>query len=90
MMHQSARSPWVRSCDPTPLLAFLLAVFAWATLPYPGCFVFRGVFLPVYNQADLPAQLGHLSWAPTVDAAHDLPREERLTVDDDDGYVVAP
>lgn len=76
-MHQPARSPGVRSCDPTPLLAFLLPVFAWAPLTYPGYFVFRSGFLPVYTLTDFLAHLGDWHWAPAIGVGYDLLRGER-------------
>jgi len=78
MMHQATRSPGVRSCDPALLLAFLLPVFAWAPLTYPGYFVFRSGFLPVFNLADFLAHLGDWRWAPVIGRGHDLLRGEHI------------
>ncbi len=66
MMHQPARGPRLRRLDPTFLLAFLLPVFAWAPLTYPGYFVFRSGFLPIFNLGDRLARPLDLAWAPTV------------------------
>lgn len=78
MMHQAARSPGARSCDPALLLAFLLPVFAWAPLTYPGYFVFRSGFLPVFNMADFLAHLGDWLWAPAIGRGYDLLRGEHI------------
>ncbi len=78
MMHQAARSPGARSCDPALLLAFLLPVFAWAPLTYPGYFVFRNGFLPVFNLADFLAHLGDWRWTPVIGRGHDLLRGEHV------------
>ncbi len=77
MMHQPERSLGVRSGDPTLLLAFLLPVFAWAPLTYPGYFAFRSGFVPVFNLADFLANFGDWRWAPGVGVGHDLLRGER-------------
>lgn len=78
MMHQTARSSDARSCDPAPLLAFLLPVFAWAPLTYPGYFVFRSGFLPVFNLADFLAHLGDWRWTPAIGSGHDLLRGDHI------------
>ncbi|MGE5602233.1 MAG: 6-pyruvoyl-tetrahydropterin synthase-related protein [Nitrososphaerales archaeon] len=72
MMHQPARDPRPRKLDPTLLLAFLLPVFAWAPLTYPGYFVFRSGFLPVFNLADRLAPLADPAWAPAVGKSYSL------------------
>ncbi len=78
MMHQTARSSGARSCDPALLLVFVLPVFAWAPLTYPGYFVFRSGFLPVFNLADLLAHFGDWGWAPVIGRGHDLLRGEHI------------
>lgn len=76
MMHQRARDPRPRILDlallRATLLAFLLPVFAWAPLTYPGYFVFRSGFLPIFNLADRVAHLADLSWMPTVAQGYSL------------------
>src|SRR5512142_1565379 len=72
MMHQPARDLRARKFDPTLLLAFLLPVFAWAPLTYPGYFVFRSGFLPAFNLADRLAHLSDVAWMPTVGRSYSL------------------
>ncbi len=72
MMHQPTRDPRPRKSDPTLLLAFLLPVFAWAPLTYPGYFVFRSGFLPIFNLADRLAQLGNFAWLPAIGTGYHL------------------
>ena len=64
--------------DPVVWLAWLLPIFAWAPLTYPGYFEFHSGFLPAFNVADLARNLGNLSWAPTVGQSYDLLRGERV------------
>lgn len=78
MTHQAARSSGARICDPALLLAFLLPVFAWAPLTYPGYFVFRSGFLPVFNLADFLAHLGDWRWTPVIGRGHDLLRGDHI------------
>ncbi len=72
MMDQRARDPRPRRFDPTLLLAFLLPVFAWAPLTYPGYFVLRSGFLPIFNLADRLAHMGDPAWMPAVGRGYSL------------------
>ena len=58
------------------LLAWLLPVFAWAPLTYPGYFEFHSGFLPIFNLNDLMRHLADLAWPPTVGQPYDLLRGE--------------
>ena len=58
------------------LLAWLLPVFAWAPLTYPGYFEFHNGFLPIFNLNDLMRHLADLGWLPTVGQPYDLLRGE--------------
>ncbi|HSN76811.1 MAG TPA: hypothetical protein VL334_17190 [Anaerolineae bacterium] len=58
------------------LLAWLLPVFAWAPLTYPGYFEFHSGFLPIFNLNDLMRQGADLGWLPTVGQPYDLLRGE--------------
>jgi hypothetical protein len=58
-------------------LAWLLPVFAWAPLAYPGYFEFNDGFAPIFNLNDLAHHLGDPTWAPVVGQAYDLLRGER-------------
>ena len=58
------------------LLAWLLPVFAWAPLAYPGYFEFHSGFLPIFNLNDLMRHLADLGWMPTVGQPYDLLRGE--------------
>jgi hypothetical protein len=58
------------------LLAWLLPVFAWAPLTYPGYFEFHSGFLPIFNVNDLMRHLADLGWLPTVGQPYDLLRGE--------------
>ena len=58
------------------LLAWLLPVFAWAPLTYPGYFEFHSGFLPIFNLNDLMRHLADLGWLPTVGQPYDLLRGE--------------
>lgn len=62
----------------TTLLAWLLPVFAWAPLAYPGYFEFHSGSLPIFNLTDLMQRLTDLGWAPTVGQPYDLLRGERV------------
>lgn len=72
MMHQRAPDSRSHGLDPTLLLSFLLPVFAWAPLTYPGYFVFRSGFLPIFNLSDRVAHLGDLAWLPLVGRSYSL------------------
>ena len=56
------------------LLAWLLPIFAWAPLAYPGYFEFHSGFLPIFNLNDLMGHPVDLGWAPTVGQPYDLLR----------------
>jgi hypothetical protein len=58
------------------LLAWLLPVFAWAPLTYPGYFEFHSGFLPIFNLNDLMRHLADLGWLPTIGQPYDLLRGE--------------
>ncbi len=58
------------------LLAWLLPVFAWAPLTYPGYFEFHSGFLPIFNLNDLLRHLADLGWLPMVGQPYDLLRGE--------------
>jgi len=58
------------------MLAWLLPVFAWAPLTYPGYFEFHSGFLPIFNLNDLMRHLPDLGWRPTVGQPYDLLRGE--------------
>ncbi|HEX9117623.1 MAG TPA: hypothetical protein VGA61_16245 [Anaerolineae bacterium] len=59
-------------------MAWLLPVFAWAPLTYPGYFAFLNGFAPVFNLNDL---IGHgltAGWAPVIGQGYDLLRGEGI------------
>jgi hypothetical protein len=58
------------------LLVWLLPVFAWAPLTYPGYFEFHSGFLPIFNLNDLMRHLVNLGWMPTVGQPYDVLRGE--------------
>ena len=58
-------------------LAWLLPVFAWAPLTYPGYFEFRSGFAPIFDLNDLARRPFDLSWSPSAGQAYDLLRGER-------------
>ena len=58
------------------MLAWLLPVFAWAPLTYPGYFEFHSGFLPIFNLNDLMRHLADLGWMPTVGQPYDVLRGE--------------
>jgi|GEM_PF-403989 len=72
--HKHHRISWPQV---TTLLAFLLPLFAWAPLTYPGYFEFYSGFLPIFNLNDLLRHLGDLGWAPVIGQPYDLLRGER-------------
>lgn len=59
---------------PATWLAWLLPVFAWAGLAYPGYFEVQSGFLPIFNLNDLLRRPGDLTWAPAVGQTYDLLR----------------
>ena len=60
------------------VLAWLLPLFAWAPLTYPGYFEFHSGFLPIFNLNDLLRHLTDFAWAATVGQPYDLLRGERV------------
>jgi hypothetical protein len=63
---------------PTTWLVWLLPVFAWAPLTYPGYFEFFNGFSPVFNLDALwhsAARVG-LAWTPAIGQPYDLLRGE--------------
>jgi uncharacterized membrane protein len=66
----------LRKLDLNLILLFLLTIFAFAPLTYPGFFQSHSGFLPIYNLYDLEINLGDFSWAPTVGRGYDLLRGE--------------
>jgi hypothetical protein len=69
---RSARLP--ATPHPATWLAFLVPVFAWAQLTYPGYFEFQSGFLPIFNLNDLLHHMGALSWIPVIGQPYDLLR----------------
>jgi hypothetical protein len=65
-----------RKLDLNLILLFLLTIFAFAPLTYPGFFQSHSGFLPIYNLYDLEIHLGDFSWAPTVGCRYDFFRGE--------------
>ena len=65
-----------RKLDLNLILLFLLTLFAFAPLTYPGFFQSHSGFLPIYNLYDLEIHLGDFSWAPTVGCGYDFFRGE--------------
>jgi hypothetical protein len=65
-----------RKLDLNLILLFLLTIFAFAPLTYPGFFQSHSGFLPIYNLYDLEIHLGDFSWAPTVGCGYDVFRGE--------------
>ena len=70
---RTSKIPWPLAAT---LLAWLLPVFAWAPLTYPGYFEFHSGFLPIFNLNDLMRHLADLGWLPTVGQPYDLLRGE--------------
>jgi hypothetical protein len=66
----------LRKLDLNLILLFLLTIFAFAPLTYPGFFESHSGFLPIYNLYDLEIHLGDFSWAPTVGRWYDFLRGE--------------
>jgi hypothetical protein len=71
---RSARLP--AAPHPATWLAFLVPVFAWAQLTYPGYFEFQSGFLPIFNLNDLLQHMGSMSWVPVIGQPYDLLRAE--------------
>jgi hypothetical protein len=66
----------LRKLDLNLILLFLLSIFAFAPLTYPGFFQSHSGFLPIYNLYDLEIHFGDFSWAPTVGRGYDFLRGE--------------
>lgn len=66
----------LRKLDLNLILLFLLTIFAFAPLTYPGFFQSHSGFLPIYNLYDLEVNFGDLGWAPTVGRWYDFLRGE--------------
>ena len=66
----------LRKLDLNLILLFLLTIFAFAPLTYPGFFQSHSGFLPIYNLYDLEIHFGDFSWAPTVGCWYDFLRGE--------------
>ncbi|MFB0537814.1 MAG: hypothetical protein ACETWR_22845 [Anaerolineae bacterium] len=66
----------LRKLDLNLILLFLLTIFAFAPLTYPGFLQSHSGFLPIYNLYDLELNLGDFSWAPTVGRWYDFLRGE--------------
>lgn len=60
------------------ILALILPVFALAPLTYPGYIQTHAGFLPVWNVADLRANLGNLGWVPHLGLRFDPLRGDGL------------
>jgi hypothetical protein len=58
-------------------LAWLLPVFAWAPLTYPGYFEFLNGFAPIFNLDDF-WQHASRGWAPSIGQGYDLLRGEGI------------
>src|SRR5512146_2630052 len=56
-------------------LAWLLPVFAWAPLTYPGYFEFRSGFAPIFNLSSLAAHPA-VGWAAVAGRPYGLLRGE--------------
>jgi hypothetical protein len=61
---------------PALWLAWLIPVFAWAQLTYPGYFEFHSGFLPIFNVNDALRHLGDPAWAPAIGQPYDPLRGE--------------
>jgi len=66
----------LRKLDLNLILLFLLTLFAFAPLTYPGFFQSHSGFLPIYNLYDLEINFGDFSWAPGVGRGYDFVRGE--------------
>ena len=65
------------AATPAPTwLAWLVPVFAWAGLTYPGYFEFHSGFAPVFNLTDLARHFPDFAWAPVAGQSYDLLRGE--------------
>jgi hypothetical protein len=60
------------------LLTLILPVFAIAPLFYPGYFQTHSGFVPLWNAADLRANLGDVGWLPSIATDFDLIRSTGL------------
>ena len=66
----------LRKLDLNLILLFLLSIFAFAPLTYPGFFQSHSGFLPIYNLYDLEIHFGDFSWAPKMGRGYDFFRGE--------------
>jgi hypothetical protein len=66
----------LRKLDLNLILLFLLSIFAFAPLTYPGFFQSHSGFLPIYNLYDLEIHFGDFSWAPKMGRGYDFLRGE--------------
>jgi hypothetical protein len=66
----------LRKLDLNLILLFLLTIFAFAPLTYPGFFQSHSGFLPIYNLYDLEIHFGDFSWVPTIGRWYDFFRSE--------------
>ncbi len=60
----------------TLILLFLVSVFAWAGLTWPGYFELHHGFRPIFNLTDLARSLPAIGWAPVIGQPFDLWRGE--------------
>src|SRR5512144_2402055 len=80
-MFAHIRAAWARGARgrapaATTWLAWLLPVFAWAPLTYPGYFQFLNGYSPIFNLDDFTHVRAPLAWAPPIGQAYDLLRGE--------------
>ncbi len=66
------------ACPAATWLAWLVPVFAWAPLAYPGYFEFLNGYSPIFNLNDLLRHGLDTSWVPSIGQPYDLWRGERL------------
>jgi hypothetical protein len=66
------------ACPAVTWLAWLVPVFAWAPLAYPGYFEFLDGYSPIFNLNDLIRHGLSTSWVPSIGQPYDLWRGERI------------